>query len=229
MFCPNCGNQVAEGQSFCANCGTKMQAPAAPAQPVQPVQQPQQPVQPTYAQPVQQPIQPTYAQSVYQPAPQQLQPQQPMKWYKFLIYFMLFLSAVLNAATAIMIFTGNQYFDENGNNLTQLVYEVFDGLQAVDMALAVGCIILAVLAIYARMRLAGFYANGPKMITVLYVCAMILNLAYTIGVVVCLGDAVEGSDEVIDYSSTAVQIVMSAIMIGVNKSYFNKRKELFVK
>lgn len=74
MFCPNCGNQVPDGQAFCSNCGTKMQAPVAPQQPVQqptyaqPVQQPvQQPIQQsTYAEPVQQPV---YAQPVQQVAP----------------------------------------------------------------------------------------------------------------------------------------------------------------
>lgn len=31
MFCPQCGSQVPDGSAFCAQCGAKMQAPAAPA------------------------------------------------------------------------------------------------------------------------------------------------------------------------------------------------------
>lgn len=38
MFCQKCGTQIADGQSFCTNCGAPMgaQTPAQPAQPVQP-------------------------------------------------------------------------------------------------------------------------------------------------------------------------------------------------
>lgn len=220
MFCPNCGNQVAEGQSFCANCGTKMQAPAQPVQ---------QPVQPTYEQPVQQSVQPTYAQPVQQPvyqqAPEQLQPQHPMKWYKFLIYFSLFASAVLNTISGIVALTGNQY-TVNGKNVSELIYGIFDGLQVFDMVFGAACLALAVLAVYTRFRLSGFYANGPKMLNAVYIVAAILNLAYVIGVSVI----VDGYNDItFDYSSQIAQLAISIAMVCANTTYFNKRKELFVK
>lgn len=82
--CPNCGNPVAEGQAFCANCGAAQNAqttiPEQPAQPQQPVQ-PQQPYgqpQQTYGQ---QPYgQQPYGQPMQQPYGQPFEPaQQPKK------------------------------------------------------------------------------------------------------------------------------------------------------
>lgn len=65
MFCPNCGTQNADNATFCAGCGTKLNADQqAPAQ------------QPVYEAPVQ-PQQPVYQQPVYQ-APQQPVYQQPI-------------------------------------------------------------------------------------------------------------------------------------------------------
>ena len=31
MFCPNCGNQIADDATFCGNCGTTIDQPAAEA------------------------------------------------------------------------------------------------------------------------------------------------------------------------------------------------------
>ena len=78
MFCPNCGNQAKDGQSFCSKCGTKLNAPAAP----QFQQFPQQPpMQQPFMQPQGQfPQQPPVQQPFMQPQgqfPQQLPVQQP--------------------------------------------------------------------------------------------------------------------------------------------------------
>lgn len=75
-FCKNCGNQLAEGGTFCAVCGTPVAQPEVQPEPV-PVQQPepqpepapqyQPPVQPVqYQAPVQQPYQPV--QPAYNPS-----------------------------------------------------------------------------------------------------------------------------------------------------------------
>ncbi len=66
MNCPSCGSQVADGSSFCANCGATLAQQAQPVQQpasAQPGYAPGQPVQPGYAAP-QQPVQ----QPGYQPA-----------------------------------------------------------------------------------------------------------------------------------------------------------------
>ena len=74
-ICPNCGNPVADGQAFCANCGAaqNMQTTIPEQPPVQPAYE-QPPVQNTYEQP-QQPQQPQ--QPYGQPQQPYGQPQQP--------------------------------------------------------------------------------------------------------------------------------------------------------
>lgn len=216
MFCPNCGNQVAEGQAFCANCGTKMQAPAAPEQPVQqPVQQP------TYTEPV-------YTQPAYQQAPEQLGPQQSMKWYKFLIYFSLFASAILNVVSGIMLLIGESYKNEDGDNITEALYKLMDGLESVDMIFGIIIIAFAVFLIYVRFRLAGFYKNGPKMLLTVYVLIAVINIVYIIAVESCHTELTSKLIE-IDYTNAITQIIVAVVMVIVNTVYFNKRKELFVK
>lgn len=78
-FCKNCGNQLAEGGTFCAVCGTPVAQPAPQQEPAPqpepvPVQQPAP--QPTpYQQPIQQPVpQPT-------PYQQPVNPYQPVQQY----------------------------------------------------------------------------------------------------------------------------------------------------
>lgn len=54
MFCPKCGTQLGNNQSYCPNCGAQFQPAAQAYQPTAPVYQPQQPA-PGY------PAQPQYA------------------------------------------------------------------------------------------------------------------------------------------------------------------------
>ena len=63
MFCPKCGSQIADDAAFCVNCGHAVNSQHAQAP------QTQQPVQ------------------SYPPVDPQAQ-QLPMKWFKFLIYFL---------------------------------------------------------------------------------------------------------------------------------------------
>ena len=71
-ICPNCGNPVADGQAFCANCGAAQNMQTTI--PEQPLVQPQQP---TYEQPPVQPQQPYGQQPYGQPQQPYGQPQQP--------------------------------------------------------------------------------------------------------------------------------------------------------
>ena len=52
---------------------------------------------------------------------------QKMGWFKFIIYFQLFASAVINAALGITAFTGSHY-----DGKAELVYAFFPGMSAVD-------------------------------------------------------------------------------------------------
>lgn len=215
MFCTKCGASCEENAKFCASCGNAMQ-PQVPQQPV--YQPPQQPQQPVYQPPVYQ--QPVYQAPYYQNQPLTEQYQLPMKWFKFLIYFSLFAGALLNVVSAIPLLTGSVY-----EGAADLVYAMFEGLQAVDMLAGILMLATAVVGVYARFRLAKYCQNGPKMLTVLYIMAAAINLFYLIGVSAVLP---EGVMESVDTTSSITSIVTSVIMIFVNRTYFQKRAHLFV-
>ena len=159
-------------------------------------------------------------------APYDLQPAptpvaaQPMKWFKFLIYFALFAGAALNALSGFRFLTGSLYGDEK-----ELVYLIFSDLKTLDMIIGIGTLALAALGIFTRVRLAGYYKNGPKLLSLTYLGGAIVNVIYIIGVYVVLPEMVT---ELIDMSSAISSIVTSVAMIFVNKSYFAKRASLFV-
>lgn len=215
MFCKNCGAQCNEGAKFCPACGTDLTPPTAPEQPAY-----QQPAQPVYQQPVmyQQPAQPVYQQPVqviYQPVVQV-----PMKWFKFMIYFVLFASAVICLSNGIRLMTGAVYEDS-----ADLMYAMFDGLQILDIIVGALMVGMAALSIYARFRLAGYYKDGPKMLTYVYVADIAVSLIYLIGLaIVAGGDLV--SELFVEYVPT---MAYSVALIFANYSYFKKRECMFTK
>jgi|GEM_PF-1771194 len=180
------------------------QAPQPQYQPPQPqyqAPQPQyQPPQPQYQapQPQYQPPQPQYrapqpqAQQFQDPRQAQFQfpnsyissttvtPELPMKWFKFLIYFSLWLGALANVGSGIGIFA------------------LLDELPGYFAIIAVAQFALAGLGIYARFRLAGFYKDGPSVLNALYLSAAVLSLI----------SAVLAADGTGDFMAFAVNMAM---------------------
>lgn len=144
----------------------------------------------------------------------------PMKWFKFLIYFSLFASAVLNGINAIGFLTGSMYGEE-----ATLVYEVFDGLKALDTSVGIAMLGVAVLAIYTRFRLAKYCSNGPAMVGVTYIAVASINVLYIIGAYMVLPAEVM---QQIDISSTITSVCVAIAMVFVNRVYFKKRSHLFI-
>lgn len=132
----------------------------------------------------------------------------PMKWHKFLIYFQLFLAAILNAFNAVQYFAG-LFSDPDGFGAWSAIY-IFYG---------VAYAVTAVLAIYARFRLAGFRQNGPKAYLVFLCvnCALnALNLVNAIGT------------EIYAVSSAVSTLLTIAVMMILTNIYYKKRADLFV-
>ena len=145
----------------------------------------------------------------------------PMKWFKFLIYFGLFVGAIANAAFGVLYLTGFIYDISSGEEgVHELVYAFFSNLKTVDVVFGVLFIALAVFGIYTRFRLAGYKKNGPACLIATYAASAIISFAYMLIVCIILGDF---SDS--DFGS----IVTSIAMIVLNYIYFKKRKSLFTK
>ena len=141
----------------------------------------------------------------------------PMKWFKFVIWFMLFASALINLATGLNMLTGGQYGD-----LTNRVYAMFKDLKTVDTLFGLLLIGLAAFAIYTRFRLSGFYKNGPLMLNISYGANAVIGIAYAVAV----DSATKG---LVDGESQVLSVIVSIAMIIANAIYFKKRAHLFVK
>ena len=145
----------------------------------------------------------------------------PMKWHNFLIYFSLWVSAVMNVRNGFMMFTGAHY---GGENEARMVYNFFDGLKSVDVIMGLLFIGMAVFAIVTRFSLAKFKEKGPKLLLAVYALNAVLSLGYPL-----LASAVTGMalSELMD-SSAVGNIVGAVVMIFINKTYYDKRAHLFV-
>ena len=148
-----------------------------------------------------------------------------MKWFKFIIYFQLFASALLNLLSGISTLTGGQY---GSSGDAEMVYTAFSGLKTLDVLYGVCAIALAAGDIFVRMRLAGYRANAPKLYLGVLAAAVVLSLIYIIGVFVILGEWADIIDLTAVVSQYTSQLFVSIIMIGANHVYFKKRAHLFV-
>lgn len=236
-ICPNCNTACDDALVLCPRCGTRLPA----AQPPYGQQRPPQGQQPYgYGQQPPQGQQPYgYGQQPYgygqQPFPQQKPQAIPglgMNWFKFIIYFQLFAAALGNLILGIVMLTGNQYNTEYGN-ISEIMYLMFPSLKTLDIFVGICMILLAAGCIFARMRLAGFYANGPKLYLCVLAASIAVNLIYIVAFFVIFGDVIQG----LGLDGAALEIVSQFVgmMIGyvilviVNSIYFKKRAQLFTK
>ena len=233
MFCPNCGTSLPDGTRFCPNCGTSLEQPQGQAaQPVEPVQtvDPVQPVQPVPVQPVQGAYQQPYQQQPYQQ--QYQQPVQsgdkfggyPMKWHKFLVYFALWASAIGYVVIGFQVLTGSQY---GSNGEADLVYSVFRDMKGVDTLYGILLLISGILAVLAAYSLLKLKANGPKLLTILYVfsgIAAVLYIILTVAAVKKVSSSVDTAELTRSGISSAIGAFVGVI---IAKVYYGKRMQFF--
>ena len=227
MFCQKCGYMIDDNSKVCQHCGFPVNnVQAVPNQQPQyadyqnqavPNQQPQYADYQNQAVPNQQPQYADYQNqtNAFVPAEKPL----PMKWYKWLIYFVTWASAVVSIANAGNLISGNIY-----GELAEKVYSTFPSLKSIDIFAGICYIVIAALAIYTRFRLSGFKKNAPTMVLVLYAANAVLNLIY----IIAASSAVSGHDITLDYSSYGASLAVTVIVIICNYIYFNKRKHLFI-
>ena len=219
MYCPNCGAQLPDGAAFCNVCGQPQQnARPAYQQPQQnyqqPYQQPQQNYQQPYYQQPQQPYQqPYYPQQNYrQPVYQQL----PMKWHKFLCYFCLWLSAVLN------IVFGIQYL--NGD--ARLVDVYVPELETPNGVYGIFAILIGVLCVVTAILLLKFKKNGPRILHFTLLNSAVGTVVIMVWEALILSGY--GADATVLYVTAGITLVASLIVIALNNTYYRKRAHLFV-
>ena len=147
----------------------------------------------------------------------------PMKWFKFIIWFQLFASAILNVLNGIVILNGSQYSGEAGTIYAQLA-----DLQRLDMAYGYSLLGLAGCGIYVRFRLSGFCKNGPMLHYALLAVSIVLPLLYALAAKSLIDSAGYGSQLAPDFTSIIPNVSTGTVMLTCNVFYFRKRNHLFV-
>ncbi len=209
-FCSKCGTQIENtDQRFCTNCGAKVENQVKTSASVvnnDSVYE-QQTVQNQYTVP-------STSSAV----------QHPMKWFKFLIYFTLFLGAFINFVYGFNYITGGIYFSQtNGQVTAEMVYGTYGvGLKVLDVIQGILMLAIAAFGVYTRFRLARYKTNGPMCVYILYGAGAGVTLLYNIALL-----AVTGLNQLTTVSSIT-SLVVSVGFIFLNYAYFTKRKALFI-
>ena len=206
MFCKYCGKEVDETATFCQHCGAAIKKEENNSENTS---------ESLFDQPV--------SASAEQIVPEKPPVVYPMKWWKFLVYFLLFAGAVLNLFSGIGQLTGSIYEEVPGDGSIEMVYRAFPALKPIDIIVGLLTIGLAVFAIFVRQALYKFKAIGPKLLIIMYAASCIINAVYCVAVFIVVPEIAQ--DMMTDFITT---IATGIIMVVVNIIYFRTRKELFV-
>ncbi len=149
----------------------------------------------------------------------------PMKWFKFLIYFALFVSAIASIFTATQYLTGSHYTDVYGNIVADQVYATFPSMKALDMVMAFLYVGFAALAIWARFALASYKKKGPTLLYLMNILSVVATVIYAFA-----SASITGSEDVLLTAviECVINVIYCLIWVGLNMVYFKKRAELFV-
>ncbi len=133
--------------------------------------------------------------------PQIQQPELPMKWHKFLVYFALWAGAVINIGMGIVY-------------LTQLG-DIRADAKTIVAVYAIGSIALGIYGIKVCLDLLRFKKGGPKALFILYIAVGILNIVF-----------LAGSGQTL--AENVAQVIAPFAWAFINRTYYNKRDHLFV-
>lgn len=141
-----------------------------------------------------------------------------MNWYKFIIWFQLFASALLALGNAIRLFTGMNY-----DGSARAVYLMFGGLQALDIVTGLFMLVLAAAAVFIRFELSAFKRDAPLHYLIYLGVSLAANLAYTLLFAMIVG---AGLFDLIDAPAVGNAIGLFGLIV-LSKIYFDKRKAMF--
>lgn len=212
-YCPYCSAQNADIASFCTSCGKPFagQTDAAPTG-LTPLAADSQPAASQFSAPA-------YAARPQGAYSALYAPELSMKWFEFIIWVQLFLAALTCVINGIVTISGSLYGDDAG-----AIYAHYGGLKALDVAYGILCLLLAAMAIIARIRLAGFYKSAPALYLIFLCVSIFSGNTYIIAASLITRIPLL---QLLTSSNIASSISV-AVMLICSVKYFGKRKHLFV-
>lgn len=140
-----------------------------------------------------------------------------LKWHKFLIYWGLWVSALSALSQTAGLMTGSQY----GENARE-VYNYYAGLEKVDVVFSILYLLLAIITIVGRFKLANFSLSAFKYLTAIYILPPITFALYLVFFYFCT-NVLEPSD----VASLLGNFIGNGIVLALTQLYYRKRKDLF--
>lgn len=150
------------------------------------------------------------------------QPELGMKWFKFLVYFLLFFGAAEDLIHAVaMIFNiKNEFLDFD--------YYFIGNLRWLGILFAVAFVVSAAAGIYFRFELAKFKKGAPKKYIIFEIATQLLFLVYNLAGIFS-DSSLETYKLVGSFAGAVIGCVVGgAIFIYPSIIYFKKRNHLFV-
>ena len=193
-YCVKCGKPMPDNATFCPSCGARRTAE-------EPVVAPDSS---SYTMP--------QANTGYT-APQV----HPMKYYKFVIWVQLFLSAVVGVSQGILLLTGRIY-ETVSDVSAKLLYAFYPGMHTVNILFGLIYIALAVAAIYVRQQLAHFKTKAPDLYYIYLIAQMAATFLYGV-----LQNLIIASG----LGSAVPNLIVMIILLVLCRIYFEKRRALF--
>ena len=145
-----------------------------------------------------------------------------MKWFHFLIYFVLWLNA------ASMIICSLPYFNGSIWESPSAMYTQYPTLQSIDYIYGGALLLFGVFCIITRSRLAKFKKGAPILVYLFYIFGnLVLNLSYNVLVLLVMNRAGDLISMFLDPELIG-SIVGTIVIVALNKVYFDKRAHLFV-
>lgn len=191
MKCQQCGDTLQEGARFCPKCGA-VQLCADGSLP-----------------PPDEKISSDILMESY-----------PMKWYKALIYVLLFLEALNLFINGLQLLSGSAYGDGY-----EAVYKLYPGLKTLSMAMGAAYLVLAAAYLLVRQMLSGFRKRAPQFLLGLYIVDICVALIYCFATMLIVKESLFTATMVV---SMIFGTAVSLVFFLINRVYFKKRQGLFV-
>lgn len=200
-FCPSCGAKVArEGQTFCEECGSRLDTETEPSA------------------------------TVFDRAYESSTVLRPMKWYNFVVYFLLFAGSAVNLVNAFLYLSGRYVYDyavtsglsvavRNGTD----VYAEFPSLRILDVAYGIVLALMAAYALFVRGMLVRYKKEGPKLFLLYYIAGFVFSAIVTAGSTVITGGSIYSV-----IAALVISAIESAVLVLLNYIYFKKRSAMFI-
>lgn len=146
-----------------------------------------------------------------------------MRWYRCMVFFGLWASALVSLGTGVCIFTGWIYDGD-----VQSAYARFGLLRYLDRTAGVLFVLNAVLFMIAAIRMLRLKKGAPTLTTVCYAANIVLSLVYVCIFYARLHTHFIGFGELF-FATVAYTLIPSVILLGIHLVYFKKRAVLFVR